>query len=121
MRRSGRNESSAVRLSSVRICRITEGNLKRGNVKSIFVGNVSSNASENAIRSMFEAYGAVEYVCIAKDRITSQPRGFAYVEMTSDAAGSRAMAELNGRHVDGKTLTVNEARPRVVRGLRHSG
>jgi RNA recognition motif-containing protein len=90
-------------------------------VKSIFVGNLSLNASENEIRSMFEGYGAVEYVSIARDRITGQPRGFGFVEMAGDVEGHRAMTELNGREVDGKAMTVNEARPQVVRGLRHSG
>lgn len=70
---------------------------------------------------MFEGYGVVDYVTVAKDRVTGQPRGFAFVEMSGDVEGSRAMAELNGREVDGKMLTVNEARPQVVRGLRQSG
>ena len=90
-------------------------------MKSIFVGNLSSNASENEIRSMFEGYGAVEYVSIARDRITGQPRGFGFIEMPGNAEGDRAMTELNGREVHGRAVTVNEARPQVVCGLRHSG
>jgi cold-inducible RNA-binding protein len=90
-------------------------------VRSIFVGNLSSSVGENVIRSMFEKYGTVECVILARDRITGQPRGLAFVEMSGDAAGSRAMHELNGRQVDGRTVTVKEARPEVVGGLRHSG
>jgi len=83
-------------------------------MKSIFVGNLSSNASENSIRSMFEGYGAVGYVSIVKDRITGHPRGFAFVEMSTDAEGNRAMAELNGREIEGQRVTVTQARPEIL-------
>ena len=69
------------------------------------------------MRSMFERYGAVDYITIDKDRVTGQPRGFAFVEMSGDAEGSRAMTELNEREFDGRAVTVNEARPQVVRGF----
>jgi cold-inducible RNA-binding protein len=63
---------------------------------------------------MFEGYGSVDYVRIVKDRITGAPRGFAFVEMNADAEGIRAMAELNGREIDGQKVTVTEARPEIL-------
>ena len=83
-------------------------------MKSIFVGNLSSNTTEDSIRSMFEGYGSVDYIRIVKDRITGAPRGFAFVEMKADAEGTRAMAELNGRELDGHKMTVLEARPEIL-------
>ena len=62
------------------------GNLEESEMKKIFVGNLSYGASEDAVRSMFEAYGAVDSVSLVTDRDTGQPRGFAFVEMEQDAA-----------------------------------
>ena len=80
-------------------------------MKNIFVGNLSFGATEDSIRSMFEAYGAVERVNIVTDRDTGQARGFAFVEMSVDSEGDSAISGVNGRDLDGRTLTVNEARP----------
>jgi RNA recognition motif-containing protein len=87
---------------------------RKENVKSIFVGNLSSNATESSIRSMFEGYGSVDYIRIVKDRTTGDPRGFAFVEMNADAEGNRAMAELNGREIDGQKVTAVQARPEIL-------
>jgi len=84
-------------------------------VKNIFVGNLSFATTEETIRSLFEAHGAVERVSIVTDRETGQPRGFGFVEMTNDNEGDKAIAALNGRDIDGRTLNVNEARPKVER------
>ena len=84
-------------------------------MKNIFVGNLSFGATEGAIRSMFEAYGAVERVNLITDRDTGQARGFGFVEMSNAAEADRAIAELNGREVDGRALNVNEARPKTER------
>lgn len=65
---------------------------------------------------MFEAYGTVDRVSIVTDRETGQARGFGFVEMSNDAEGDRAIAEINGRDLDGRTLNVNEARPKEDRG-----
>ena len=64
---------------------------------------------------MFESYGSVDRVNIVTDRETGQPRGFAFVEMSNDAEGNAAINGLNGRDVDGRTLNVNEARPKAER------
>src|ERR1700690_2623354 len=82
-------------------------------MKNIFVGNLNFGATEAAVRSLFEAYGAVERVNIVTDRDTGQARGFGFVEMTSNAEADRAIAELNGRELDGRALNVNEARPKT--------
>ena len=82
----------------------------------MFVGNLSFGATEQSIRSLFETHGTVERVNVVTDRDTGQPRGFAFVEMTDDDAGERAIAALNGQDLDGRTLTVNEARPKTERG-----
>jgi len=85
-------------------------------MKNIFVGNLSYNTSENAVRSLFEEYGTVDRVSIATDRETGQQKGFAFVEMSVDAEGERAIESLSGREVNGRALTVNEARPKSDRG-----
>jgi cold-inducible RNA-binding protein len=65
---------------------------------------------------MFESYGSVDRVNIVTDRETGQARGFAFVEMSSDAEGNAAISGINGRDVDGRLLNVNEARPKTERG-----
>lgn len=85
-------------------------------MKNIFVGNLSFGATEDAVRSLFEAYGTVERVSIVTDRDSGQPRGFGFVEMTNDAEAEKAIAALNGHELGGRTLNVNEARPKTDRG-----
>ncbi len=84
-------------------------------MKNIFVGNLSFGATEGAIRSLFEAYGAVERVNVITDRDTGQARGFAFVEMTNPAEADKAIAGLDGREQDGRALKVNEAKPKTER------
>jgi RNA recognition motif-containing protein len=85
-------------------------------MKNIFVGNLSFGATEESIRTLFEAHGVVERVSIVTDRDTGQPRGFGFVEMTNDAEGDKAIAALNGQEHGGRDLNVNEARPKADRG-----
>ena len=85
-------------------------------MKNIFVGNLSFSANEDAVRSMFEAYGSVDRVNLVTDRETGQARGFGFVEMSNSAEADRAIAELNGSQLDGRALNVNEARPKTDRG-----
>ena len=87
-------------------------------MKNIFVGNLSFGATEDAVRSLFEAYGTVDRVSIVTDRDTGQARGFGFVEMSVNADADRAINELNGRDLDGRAMNVNEARPK---GDRPSG
>jgi len=90
-------------------------------MKNIFVGNLSFGTSEEAVRSLFEAHGTVDRVNIVRDRDTGQPRGFGFVEMTNDNEGQNAISALNGRDLDGRTLNVNEARPKTERGFAGGG
>ena len=85
-------------------------------MKNIFVGNLSFGATEGSVRSLFEAYGAVDRVSIVTDRDTGQARGFGFVEMSVNADADRAISELNGRDLDGRALNVNEAHPKTDRG-----
>src|SRR6204780_1817332 len=84
-------------------------------MKNIFVGNLSFTATEDAVRAMFEAYGPVDRVSIVTDRDTGQPKGFGFVEMTNDAEAEKAISELNGTELNGRALTINEARPKTER------
>ncbi len=82
---------------------------------NIFVGNLSYGAAEGDVRSLFEEYGTVERASIVTDRDTGQARGFGFVEMPNDDEAQRAIGALNGRELNGRALTVNEARPRAER------
>lgn len=84
-------------------------------MKNIYVGNISFQTTEQDLDAAFSAYGQVERVQIVKDRDTGQSRGFAFVEMPNNADADKAMAALNGADLGGRTLTVNEARPREPR------
>lgn len=84
-------------------------------MKNIFVGNLSFGTTEASIRSTFEQYGTVDRVNIVTDRDTGQARGFAFVEMADSAEGDRAITSLNGADLDGRSLNVNEARPKTDR------
>ena len=90
-------------------------------MKNVFVGNLSFGATESAVRSMFEAYGTVDRVNLITDRDTGQARGFGFVEMSVNAEADRAIAELNGRDLDGRALNVNEARPKTERSFGGGG
>jgi cold-inducible RNA-binding protein len=85
-------------------------------MKNIYVGNLSFSTTEQTVRSLFEPFGTVGRVNVVTDRETGQPRGLAFVEMANDAEAAKAMAALNGKDVDGKTLAVNEARPKKAGG-----
>jgi len=84
----------------------------------IYVGNLSFNTSEQQLRELFEAHGAVASATLVMDRDTGRPRGFGFVEMNDDAQAKAAMAALHGKNVDGRDLTVNEAKPREAGGGR---
>ena len=85
-------------------------------MKNLYVGNLSFRISDQDLEAAFATYGQVDRVQIVKDRDTGQPRGFAFVEMSVDADGDKAIAALNGAELDGRIMTVNEARPREQRG-----
>ena len=82
---------------------------------SIYVGNLPFSATEEQVREFFSAHGEVQRVHLVTDRETGRPRGFGFVEM-DDAEGRAAIEALNGQDLDGRPLTINEARPREERG-----
>ena len=84
-------------------------------MKNIFVGNLSFNTSEDELRKIFEPYGTVDRVSILTDRETGRSRGFGFVEMANPEEGDKAIASLNGSQVGGRTINVNEARPKAER------
>ncbi len=79
--------------------------------KKIYVGNLSFQTTETDLSDMFGEIGQVESVQIITDRATGRSKGFGFVQMADDAAGEKAIAQLNGKEVRGRNLTVNEARP----------
>src|SRR3954447_26158865 len=95
-------------------------------MKNIYIANLSFGTTEQTVRSLFEEFGSVDRVSIVTDRDTGQPKGFGFVEMPNDAEAEKAIAGVNGRDVGGRTLAVNEARPKSERpsgggGRRPSG
>lgn len=88
---------------------------------NIYVGNLSFKAGEEDVRQAFAAYGTVASVAIIKDKMTGDSRGFGFVEMPNGSEGQAAIAALNGKELMGRTLTVNEARPRTDSGPRTGG
>src|ERR1043166_278162 len=82
-------------------------------MKNIFVGNLDFAATESSVRSLFEPYGNVDRVNLVTDRDPGRSRGFAFVEMPDETQADKAINELNGSNLDGRTLNVNEARPKT--------
>ena len=88
---------------------------------NIYVGNLSFDTKEDDLRQAFESFGQVTSVNIIKDRFTGESRGFGFVEMSAQDEAQAAIAGLNGRDFHGRTLNVNEARPRTDRPQRGGG
>ena len=84
-------------------------------MKNLYVGNLAHSTTESELRAAFEVHGAVEKVSIVTDRDTGRARGFAFVEMTDAGAADKAVAALNGTELGGRTLTINEAKPKSDR------
>jgi cold-inducible RNA-binding protein len=82
----------------------------------LFVGNLSFNTTENDLQDAFAAHGTVVEANLMVDRVSGRPRGFGFVTMSSAEEAQKAISALNGASVDGRALTVNEARPREERG-----
>ena len=82
----------------------------------IYVGNLPFSADEAAVRQLFEQHGKVDSVSLINDRETGRPRGFGFVEFATADAADKAIAELNGKPIEGRSLTVNEARERSPGG-----
>jgi RNA recognition motif-containing protein len=84
-------------------------------MKNLYVGNLPHSTTEAELRTVFQAHGEVEKVSIVTDRETGRARGFAFVEMTNASEADKAVAALNGTELGGRTLTINEAKPKPER------
>lgn len=82
----------------------------------LYVGNLSFGTTEGDLRRAFEAYGPVASCNLIMDKFTGKSRGFAFVEMSSPSDAQKAIAQFHGKDLDGRALTVNEAKPREERG-----
>src|SRR5687768_5956267 len=82
----------------------------------LFVGNLSFETTELGLQDLFAAHGVVEDVNLVTDRVTGRPRGFAFVTMSTPEEAQAAIAALSGKNVNGRDITVTEARPREERG-----
>jgi len=89
--------------------------------KKLYVGNLGYGVTDSDLSKMFEAHGAVQSAQVIMDRDAGRSKGFGFVEMSTDAEAQAAMAALNGQESDGRTLKVNEAKPRSESGHGGSG
>jgi RNA recognition motif-containing protein len=84
--------------------------------KKLYVGNLTYGVTDATLATMFEPHGSVQSAQVIMDRDTGRSKGFGFVEMGSDQEAQAAIAAMNGKEVDGRSLTVNEAKPREDRG-----
>jgi cold-inducible RNA-binding protein len=87
----------------------------------LFVGNLSYNTTQNQLQEMFAAHGPVTEVDLIMDKFSGRPRGFGFVTMETKEGADAAIQALNGKSIDGRAMTVNEARPREERPPRQGG
>jgi cold-inducible RNA-binding protein len=86
--------------------------------KKLYVGNMAYGVTSSDLQTMFESHGIVQSAQVIMDRDTGRSKGFGFVEMGSDSEAQAAIAALNGKESDGRSLTVNEARPKAEGGTR---
>jgi len=89
--------------------------------KKLYVGNMSYDTTEDSLKDHFSQAGAVESAIIIKDKMSGRSKGFGFVEMSSDEEAQAAIDAYNGKELDGRTITVNEARPMEDRPRREGG
>src|SRR6266481_9705674 len=89
--------------------------------KKLYVGNLAYGVTDSDLQQMFEAHGTVQSAQVIMDRDTGRSKGFGFVEMASDQEAQAAIAALNGKEIEGRALTVNEARPKTEGGGRGGG
>ncbi|XZE53046.1 RNA recognition motif domain-containing protein [Planctomycetaceae bacterium SH139] len=82
----------------------------------LYVGNIAYSTTEQSLREAFSQYGEVEEVAVIMDRESGRPRGFAFVSMKNDGEAREAVEQLNGTQLDGRTINVNEAKPKASGG-----
>ena len=87
--------------------------------KKLYVGNLNYATTEDTLKNVFASYGEIVSAVVIKDRDTQQSKGFGFVELADDSAADKAIAELNGREIDGRRVRVNVAEERQNRGPRN--
>ena len=87
----------------------------------LYIGNLSYNTTQEQLQELFSAHGTVNSVDLIMDKFSGRPRGFGFVTMETKEGAEAAIAALNGKNIDGRDLTVNEARPREDRPPRQGG
>jgi len=80
--------------------------------RKLYVGNLPYTANQESLKEAFSAFGIIESINLVTDHYTGESKGFAFVEMSSNAEAARAMQSLNGSSLDGRNITVNEAKPK---------
>jgi len=83
--------------------------------RKLYIGNLPYSITETTLRDLFAQAGEVSSVAVITDRDTGRPRGFAFVEMANEAGARQAISQINGQTIDGRTITVAEARPEPAR------
>src|SRR5580692_8850201 len=101
--------------------KVVSEKLKSSMNTKLFVGNLSFNTTQNQLQDLFAVHGNVIEVDVIMDKFSGRPRGFGFVTMESKEAAEAAIQGLNGKQVDGRAMTVNEARPREERAPRSGG
>ena len=86
--------------------------------QKVYVGNLSYNTTEGALRTLFAEFGEIESVNVITDRHTGRPKGFAFVEIDTDEAAQAAIGALNGTTIDDREIKVDKAKPQADRGQR---
>ncbi len=89
--------------------------------KKLYVGGLSFDTSDNSLETLFAQAGTVDSARVIIDRDSGRSKGFGFVEMSNDSEASRAITQFNGTNFEGRTITVNEARPQVDRNQRGGG
>ena len=89
--------------------------------QNIYVGNLSYDTTADTLRTLFAEFGEIESVNVITDRYTGRPRGFAFVEMSTEESAQAAIGALNGKMVDGREIRVDKAKPRADRDRRQGG
>src|SRR5271167_2372860 len=89
--------------------------------KKLYVGNLAYSVTDSDLQKLFEAHGTVQSAQVIMDRDTGRSKGFGFVEMSTDQEAQAAIAALNGKEMDGRSMTVNEARPKTEGGREGGG
>ena len=97
------------------MCRLLDRNSRTENHMNIYVGNLSYNTTESDLRAAFETHGEVTSAAIIMDKYSGQSKGFGFVEIPDGQSAENAISTLDGSELDGRRITVNEARPRTER------